>query len=632
MTSPSRFQHDSRASRPRQVGALVVAAATALALTACTASTPGAKPAPAATEPPPPLAPHPFGRLDCKARYGVRFCQGDGTTERVPSFDGVPLDADVTLPAHGRGPFPLIVMLHGLGGNKTNFDSTRDDGRIDNVTFASRGWAVLTYTARGFGNSCGTAASRAGTPACKKGWIHLADQRYEVRDTQYLAGLLVDEGLVKPTIAVTGDSYGAGQSLELAMLKNRVRLENGTLVAWVSPVHHVPMSIGAVYAEWGWDDLASSLVPNGDLLTNTYTPPSADLDPVGVEKLSWDSLLYSATTLFYLAPRGADPSADLTGWFHAIDAGEPYSAASQADLRQLEEYHSPAGIPMPSGGPPPTVLQNGWTDTLFPVSEALHYAERYRADHVASPILEIFDDVGHGWAQDKAADVATQTALAIRFLDDVMLEHAAPPTGIVAIGTTCPSSAPSRPTLRGASLSALETGSVDFSTARGATPQVVTSSGGSPGVAADLNPAYHSPYCQQLTAQREPGTASYVVERPHRSATTLIGPYQVTARLTVRGDYPELVGRLWDENPASGTRQLVEAGVVRPDVSQEGGVSPGAVAETTVTFELSPNLWTLPAGHELVLELLGSSSPWFRPSNGTFSVGVTKLEGSIPTH
>ncbi len=176
-------------------------------------------------EPPPPAVPRPFGKLSCVARDGMRFCKGglvNGKDLAVPSFDGVPLSADVALPATGKGPFPLIVLLHGFGASKSEFETSANDGSLDDATMAARGWAVLMYTARGFGSSCGTVALRVATPACAKGWIHVADQRYEVRDTQYLAGELVDEGLVKPGIAVAGVSYGAEQSLELATLKNRM--------------------------------------------------------------------------------------------------------------------------------------------------------------------------------------------------------------------------------------------------------------------------------------------------------------------------------------------------------------------------------------------------------------------------
>lgn len=101
---------------------------------------------------------HPFGRLTCVPEHGIRFCQGGqvGSRDlRVPSFDKVPLDADVALPPSGKGPYPLIVMLHGLGGSKTDWEATAANGGINDITFAKAGYAVLMYTARG-------SATRAG--------------------------------------------------------------------------------------------------------------------------------------------------------------------------------------------------------------------------------------------------------------------------------------------------------------------------------------------------------------------------------------------------------------------------------------------------------------------------------------
>jgi hypothetical protein len=45
--------------------------------------------------------PAPFGHA-CTAQNGVRFCPTSTLEQRVPSFDGVPLDADVTLPPAGE--------------------------------------------------------------------------------------------------------------------------------------------------------------------------------------------------------------------------------------------------------------------------------------------------------------------------------------------------------------------------------------------------------------------------------------------------------------------------------------------------------------------------------------------------
>ena len=61
------------------------------------------------------------------------------------------------------GEGPLILMLHGFPGSKTSFESTSPAGKPkdtqtyhwNNVYFAQRGYAVINYTARGFGRSCG---------------------------------------------------------------------------------------------------------------------------------------------------------------------------------------------------------------------------------------------------------------------------------------------------------------------------------------------------------------------------------------------------------------------------------------------------------------------------------------------
>src|SRR5262249_30976963 len=64
------------------------------------------------------------GRIACAEQSGVQFCQGDAA-HRVESFDGVPLDVNVTLPpADQDGPFPLILDLHGWGGSKSGNPQT----------------------------------------------------------------------------------------------------------------------------------------------------------------------------------------------------------------------------------------------------------------------------------------------------------------------------------------------------------------------------------------------------------------------------------------------------------------------------------------------------------------------------
>src|SRR5215210_3350504 len=55
---------------------------------------------------------------------GVRICSGD-----VPSFDMAKLDVDLTQPMRGTGSsHPLIIMLHGFGNDKHEWESTTDEG------------------------------------------------------------------------------------------------------------------------------------------------------------------------------------------------------------------------------------------------------------------------------------------------------------------------------------------------------------------------------------------------------------------------------------------------------------------------------------------------------------------------
>jgi fermentation-respiration switch protein FrsA (DUF1100 family) len=60
---------------------------------------------------------------------------------------GVSIDAAIYLPA--KTPAPAILLAHGFGGSK---DSVVAEAKI----LQSRGFVVLAWTARGFGNSTGT--------------------------------------------------------------------------------------------------------------------------------------------------------------------------------------------------------------------------------------------------------------------------------------------------------------------------------------------------------------------------------------------------------------------------------------------------------------------------------------------
>src|SRR5262245_21471837 len=289
------------------------------------------------------LAQTPFGHA-CVAQNGVRFCPTLTLADRVPAWDGVPLDVDVTLPPSGTGPFPTIVMLHGLGGSKVDFEAPTSAGttnatfNYNNVFYALRGYLVVNYSARGWGNSCGVPPSR--TPDCATGWIHLADQRWEVRDTQHLMGRLVDDGLADPTaLGVTGVSYGGGQSLQLAAQRDTIRSTEGRLVPWRSPAG-ARLRIAAAWPRWPWSDIAASLLPNGRFRDDRRRSIRSTQRPIGVEKFSYATgLLLLAEGTSFLAAPNVDPTTDLRTWKEVLDEGEPYRTEVHAVEDELGDFH-----------------------------------------------------------------------------------------------------------------------------------------------------------------------------------------------------------------------------------------------------------------------------------------------------
>jgi fermentation-respiration switch protein FrsA (DUF1100 family) len=560
--------------------------------------------------------PAPFGHA-CKAQDGVRFCPTETLAQRVPTFDSVPLDADVTLPPEGAGPFPTIVMIHGWGGDKTSFETSTPAGDgnqtfdYNNIYYAQHGYAVLNYSARGWGNSCGSPSSRE-DPGCKEGWLRLADQRYEARDTQYLLGLLADEKVTRPAaIGTTGISYGGGQSIELAYLKNQIRLPSGEFAPWISPKGK-KMRIAAAYPRWPWSDLVDALTPNGRFLDTEVAPFAQSYEPFGVAIQSYVAGLYAlGNASGYIAPLGADPEADLTKWFAATNAGEPANLEDEAIAKQLYTYHQGYGLP---GKPAPMLLQSGWTDDLFPPSQSLRVYNAVRALKGYAALQ--FGDLGHSRGSNKEnTDHAFQEQGASFFERRLKHTGTAPANGSVTAYTqTCPQAAPGGGPFTAKRWSKLHPHTVTFGSTAG---QLFTSAGGNPTIAADFDPIANTDACKEVKAETEPNTANYMLTSP---GFTLMGLPTVTATVKTIGPFGELVGRLWDVLP-SGEQRLITHGVYRLNENQEG----------TITFQLHGNGYEFAAGDTVKLQLLGRDTPYYRASNGVFSIEVSGLTVALPT-
>jgi predicted acyl esterase len=564
----------------------------------------------------------PFGH-PCRAQDGVRFCPSETLAQRVPSFDGVPLDVDVTLPSSGTGPFPTIVMLHGWGENKTSFEATTPEGNgnetydYNNIYYSRHGYAVVNYSARGWGNSCGVIESREAA-GCGEGWIRLADQRYEARDTQYLLGLLVDEHIAKPNaLGVTGISYGGGQSIELAYLKNQIRLPDGEFARWTSP-KGLKLEITAAFPRWPWSDLVAALDPNGRFLDSEVAPPEQSREPIGVEIQSFDTGLYAlGQTEGYIAPPGLDPEAELTKWYTLTNAGEPYALEAQAIANQLYSYHQGYGLP---GKPAPMLLESGWTDDLFPPEQSLRVYNAVRAQK--GYVALMVGDLGHSPAANKENTDHAFNEEGARFFE-AKLQHtgAAPASGSVTAYTqTCPTAAPAGGPYAAGEWSKLHPHALAFGSSAA---QSFTSAGGDPVIAAELDPIAleeepeSAGACTTVKAETESDTANYTMLS---KGFTLMGMPTVTATIKTLGPFGELASRLWDVLP-NGEQRLVSRGVYRLTENQTG----------TVTFQLHGNGYEFAAGDTVKLQLLGRDAPYYRASNGAYTIEVSNLTVSLPT-
>ena len=112
-------------------------------------------------------------------------------------------------------------------------------------------------------------AHSAGTPAREpQGWIHLADQRYEARDTQYLLGKLADEkgdGSGAPW-EPRGSPTAAARAWSWPSSRNRIRRPDGGFAPGRSPNGTPAGGVGAAQPRWPWSDLVDALMPNGRFL------------------------------------------------------------------------------------------------------------------------------------------------------------------------------------------------------------------------------------------------------------------------------------------------------------------------------------------------------------------------------
>ncbi|ROO90281.1 ABC-2 type transport system ATP-binding protein [Actinocorallia herbida] len=271
---------------------------------------------------------------------------------RIDVVDGprdeerITLDATFYRPT-GAGKVPAVLLAHGFGGSKRSQAAAARD-------LAERGYAVLTWSARGFGASGGQ--------------IALNSPDYEVKDTRQLIDWLgkrpevLQDAPGDPRVGMAGPSYGGAISLLTAAYDDRV---------------------DALVPSITWHDLSEALLPDG------------------VFKKLWAGLFFTGESDGSTACGRFRP--ELCAMYQRIaQTGE----ATEEDVALLRASS-------PSTAPPvkaPTLLIQGQSDSLFPLDHADANARR-----AAGPVSVVWYQGGHDGGD---AEAPLLTDLTATFFDD----------------------------------------------------------------------------------------------------------------------------------------------------------------------------------------------------------------------
>ncbi|MET9464532.1 alpha/beta fold hydrolase [Streptomyces sp. NPDC006544] len=259
----------------------------------------------------------------------------------------------------GAAKRPAVLLAHGFGGSK-------DDVRPQAERLARDGYAVLTWSARGFGRSGGK--------------IGLNDPDHEVKDVSRLIDWLAARPGIRldaagdPRVGIAGGSYGGAVSLLAAGHDPRVDAIAPSITYW---------------------NLADSLFPDG------------------VFKKLWAGLFFTTGSAGGLQPGAAGAQAARPTAASAPGCGrfqpelcamyERVAVAGKPDpeARELLERRSPSAVG--SAIKVPTLIVQGQDDSLFPLDQADAMARAIAAN--GAPVSVDWAAGGHDGGMREAGRV-----------------------------------------------------------------------------------------------------------------------------------------------------------------------------------------------------------------------------------
>ncbi|MFF4526279.1 alpha/beta fold hydrolase [Streptomyces bluensis] len=474
---------------------------------------------------------------------------------------GVKIDTSYFTAGSGRR--PAVLLAHGFGGSK-------DDVRQQAEDLARDGYAVMTWSARGFGRSTGK--------------IGLNDPKGEVADVSRLIDWLAKRPEVEldksgdPRVGLAGPSYGGAISLLAAGYDQRVDAIAPAITYW---------------------NLADALFPNG------------------VFKKLWAGI-------FVNTGGGCDRFEDqlCTMYDRVAESGTP----DQEAVKLLQE-RSPSAVG--ERIKVPTLLIQGQTDSLFPLGQADAAAKAIRAN--GAPVDVDWIAGGHDGGDMEADRVnARVEAWFDRYLKDESGADIGPAFRVTRTGGV--DSTDGAAQLRGASADTypgLESGrrtialsgrEQEFANPAGANPPAVSAL---PGIGGAGGLSQLSSLGVGVSLDF-PGQYAGFQSRPLKDNLWITGSPTVTVRVKSSTDDAVLFGKVYDVGP-DGRQQVLPSQLVAPVRVQ------GAKEGKDVTLTLPAIDREIEQGHRLRLVLAATDLGYASAMTpATYTVSL-KSELNVPT-
>jgi len=535
---------------------------------------------------------------------------GDGPTVHrrdamLTGAGGVRLDTSY-FTAGGAGRRPAVLLGHGFGGSK-------DEVRAQAEAMARHGYAVLTWSARGFGHSGGR--------------IGLNAPDAEVADVSKLVDWLATRPEVRldgpgdPRVGITGVSYGGAISLLAAAYDHRIDAIAPRETYWNLSDALFP---GGVYKKlWAGIFFSDGATPlSGGLGTQGGTAPSAPASPSGTGAGSATGGTPSDTA----TGTAVDPvcgrfTASICALYKRVaEAGRP-DAAAVAQLEALSPSAVAGRIKVPA------LIVQGQTDSLFTLGQADAMARNLKAN--GAPVKVDWIAGGHdgGDTEDSRVD-GRVTAWFDHYLKGDQGTGTGPGFRVTRTGGL--NSTDGSVVLRGASgdsYPGLDGTSTRRYALTGGAQQITSPAGGAPPSISAVPGAGALSQLSQLGAGLAldfPGQfAAFDSAKLHRSVT-LTGSPSVSVTVATTAPDAVLFAKLYDVAP--GGKETLPASLATPVRVA------GSARGTTVRLRLPAVDHAFAAGHRLRLVLsttdLGYASPAV-PSVLTVSLADPRL--MVPT-